>query len=222
MNAATWLVPALLALAGLLGGAGAASAAERYSPDSIRFDGTNSLSFPADPRASIAAGGTIEFWVSPDWKTPPPNDTVVVASVGPAGISFAIAMLRDRNGIAFVAGDREYVVAFDFTDGKLHHVAVSQMEDGIVVFVDGRLVGSAELKALGIPVTGFWIGSLDGTAHPFVGVVAGLRIWREVIDREQLVRFALADVFDNDHPDLDVLAAISDFANRELLLVTRP
>jgi hypothetical protein len=222
MKVATWLLPALVALVGLMSGDGAAWAAEKYRPDSIEFTGTNGLAFPPDARSSIAAGGTIEFWAAPDWKTAPPHDPVIVSSAGPGGISFAIAMLRDRDGIAFVAGQQEYVVAFDFSDGKLHHVAVSQLADGIVVLINGQVVGSSELSAIEMPVAGFWVGSLDGAAHPFLGVVAGLRIWGEVIDREALVRYALADVFDDDHPDLDVLTAISDFGNRQLLLVDLP
>jgi len=221
-NIVGWLVLAVWAFVGLLPDAGTAVAAETYRPDAVQFTGTNGLSFPPDARSSIAAGGTIEFWVSPDWKTAPSHDPVIVSSAGPRGISFAIAMLRDRDGIAFVAGMQEYVVAFDFTDGKLHHVAVSQMSDGIVVLINGQVVGSSELSALAVPVTGFWVGSLDGTANPFLGVVAGLRVWGEVIGRERLVHFALADVFDDDHPDLDALTAISDFTDRQLLLVDRP
>lgn len=222
MKFASWIVTLVLSLAGGLALAGGAVAAEGYSPDSIQFDGSNGLAFPPEPRFSIANGGTIEFWVSPDWKAAPANDPVIISSAGRQGISFLIAMLRDRDGIAFVSGGDEYVVAFDFTDGKLHHVAVSQLSDGIIVMIDGQVVGSSALKALSIPVAGFWIGSLDGRSNPFLGVVAGLRIWAEAIDRETLVRHALADVFDSDHPDLDVLNAISEFTSRQLRLVSRP
>jgi hypothetical protein len=85
--------------------------------------------------------------------------------------------------------------------------------------IDGKIVGSSPLKARKVPPTGFWVGSIDGKNNPFQGVVAGLRIWREPISREALVRFALLDVITNDHPDLDALSAISDFGRKELLLV---
>jgi hypothetical protein len=199
-----------------------AQAAGNYTPDSIQFNGRNGLAFPPRPAFSIADGGTIEFWVSPDWKNSPDYDPVIVSSAGQQGISFLIALLRDRDGLAFAAGDEEYVVAFDFTDNKLHHVAVSQLSDGVVIFIDGKPVGSSPLKAAKLPAAGFWVGSIDGKNSPFRGVVAGLRIWKEAIGREELVRFALKDAIEEDHPDLDDLAVVSDFAKRELLVISQP
>jgi len=196
-----------------------AHSAEVYTPDSIQFRGGDSLRFDPEPRFSVVAGGTIEFWVSPDWKAKLDFDPVIVSSAGAQGVSFAIAILRDRDGLVFATDKDEYPVAFNFADGKLHHVAVSQFDDGIVIMVDGKIVGSSPLKARKLPVSGFWVGSIDGTSNPFLGVVAGLRIWREPISREALVRFALLDVIANDHPDLDALSAISDFSRKELLLV---
>lgn len=212
-------VGALLAAAGPLG---IAQAADSYTPDTIQLTGKNGLAFPPQPALSVADGGTIEFWVSPDWKASPGYDPVIVSSAGQQGISFLIAVLRDRDGLAFASGDDEYVVAFDFTDGKLHHVAVSQLSDGIVIYIDGKPVGSSELKARKLPAAGFWIGSIDGTNNAFRGVVGGLRIWKEPIDRAELVRYALKDAIADDHPDLDVLSAISDFTKRDMQIVTKP
>ena len=195
------------------------AAAQSYRPDVMEFDGRNSLTFDPAPQMILADGGTIEFWVVPDWTEDPGYDPVIVCNAGNEGASYLIAMLRDRDGLAIAAGDQEDVVTFDFTDGRLHHVAVNQLEDGIVVFVDGQVVGTSELLLLDLPSTAVWVGSIDGRNNSFAGAIAGLRVWDRPIEQEQIVEFAMKDVFDNDHPDLASLAAMSDFRAGELLLV---
>lgn len=192
---------------------------EAYDPDVIELDGTFALDYPADPQLGLAHGGTIEFWVAPDWQADPGYDPVIIANAGPEGPSYLIAMLRDRDGLAFAAGDEEAVFLFDFTDEQLHHVAVSQLDDGIVVMIDGRVAGDSDLQALDLPSAGFWVGSIDGENNRFHGVLAGLRIWSEAVERDTLVKYALQDVVAGDHPHLPSLAAMSDFTNGELLVV---
>jgi hypothetical protein len=198
---------------------GPTAAAQAYEPDVMVFDGELSLDFPPSPRLALATGGTLEFWVAPDWTADPGYDPVIISSAGPEGPSYLVAMLRERDGIAFAAGDEEAVFLFDFSDGQLHHVAISQYADGIEVYIDGRQVGSEPIMALDLPVTGVWLGSIDGENNTFRGVVAGLRLWQEVVPRETLVAFALKDIFANEHPQLDALAAMSDFNTAALLLV---
>lgn len=198
---------------------GAGPAAQAYEPDIMVFDGELSLDFPPSPRLVLAEGGTLEFWVAPDWDAEPDYDPVIIASAGPEGPAYLVAMLRERDGIAFAAGDEEAVFLFDFTDGQLHHVAISQYADGIEVYVDGRQVGSEPIMALDLPVTGVWLGSIDGENNTFRGVLAGLRLWHEVVPRETLVAFALKDIFDGEHPQLNALAAMSEFNEAALLLV---
>jgi len=198
--------------------AGAASA-QQYVPDVYEFDGSNALTFDPAPQLGLAGGGTIEFWVAPDWTGDPGYDPVIIANAGPEGAAYLVAMLRERNGLAIVAGADEDVVTFDFTDGQLHHVAMNQLEDGIVVIVDGQVAGTSPIMLQDLPGAGVWIGSLDGEASPFVGALAGLRVWNVPIEPEVLVEFALRDIFDADHPNLESLAAMSDFTTGELLLV---
>ena len=198
---------------------GAGTVVQAYEPDVMVFDGEVSLDFPPSPRLALAEGGTLEFWVAPDWSTDPGYDPVIITSAGPEGPAYLLAMLRDRDGIAFAAGDEEAVFLFDFTDGQLHHVAISQYADGIEVYIDGRQVGSEPIMALDLPVTGVWLGSIDGTNNTFRGVLAGLRMWQEVVPRETLVAFALKDIFEGEHPQLEALAAMSDFNTAALLLV---
>lgn len=204
-------------LSGLLLGAQAA-AAQGYTPDIAEFDGSNTMSFEPAPQLNLADGGTIEFWVMPDWTDDPGYDPVIICNAGPEGASYLIAMLRDRDGIAFGAGDQEDVATFDFTDGRLHHVAVSFFEDGLSVIVDGQIVGTSNIKALDLPSVGVWVGSIDGENNQFKGAIAGLRVWDIVVEQESLVEFALKDIFAADHPDLPLLSVMSDFANEEFLL----
>lgn len=194
-------------------------AAAGYTPDVFEFDGTNTLVFEATPALNLAAGGTIEFWVAPDWREDPGYDPTIVSNAGLEGPLYVIAMLRDKGGLALLAGDEEDVVTFDFNDDQLHHVAISQLADGVVVLVDGQVAGVSDLMFADLPSLGLWVGSIDGVDNQFVGAVAGLRIWRTVVEQENLVRYALADVFEEDHPDLDLLAAMSNFREGSLLVV---
>lgn len=197
----------------------ATTLAQDYTPDVLELDGTDSLDFDPASQLALADGGTIEFWVAPGWTSDPGFDPVIICSAGPEGASFLIAMLRDRGGIAIAAGGEEDVATFDFTDGQLHHVAISQFEDGTAVFVDGQVQGTSDFRFLDLPSAGVWIGSIDGENNHFTGAIGGMRIWNAVIEQESLVEFALKDIFTGNHPELEYLSALSDFANRDLLLV---
>lgn len=200
-------------------GAAHAQQAQQYTPDVAEFDGTNSMTFDPSPQLALADGGTIEFWVVPDWTDDPGYDPVIVCNAGQQGPSYLIAMLRDRDGIAVVAGEDEDVVTFDFTDGDLHHVAVSQFDDGLAVIIDGKVAGTSELAFQDLPSSGVWVGSIDGENNGFKGAIAGLRIWDAPVEQEVLVEYALKDIFAADHPYIDWLSAMSDFRAGELLLV---
>lgn len=192
---------------------------ESYVPDVAEFDGSNALTFAPAEQLDLAGGGTLEFWVAPDWTADPGYDPVIVCNAGPEGPSYLVAMLRDRDGLAFATGAEEDVVTFDFSDGQMHHVAMVSLEDGTAFFIDGQLAGLSELVIEDLPSVGLWVGSIDGENNQFQGAVAGLRVWDTVVVQEALVNFAMQDVFDGDHPDLAALAAMSDFASGELLLV---
>lgn len=194
-------------------------AAAEYTPDLFEFDGGNALVFDTAPQLNLATGGTIEFWVVPDWDEDPGYDPAIVCNAGLEGPLYLVAMLRDRDGLALVAGGEEDVVTFDFADGQLHHVAISQLADGIVVIIDGQVAGVSELTFADLPSIGLWVGSIDGVNNQFIGAVAGLRFWRTVVEQETLVRYAMSDIFEADHPDLDQLVAMSNFDEGGLLVV---
>jgi len=211
-----WLPAQLLAL--LLLAAGAA-AAQDYEPDVIELDGSNSLAFDSAPQLALADGGTLEFWVAPGWQSDPGYDPVIVSYAGPEGAAYLVAMLAQRDGLVIAAGESEDYFAFDFSDSNLHHVAISQLEDGLVVMVDGQTLGVSDLMFADLPAESLWVGTINGQDDAFVGAIGAVRIWNAVIDAEELVAFALMDVFENDHPDIDNLSAVSDFTTRQLLLV---
>ena len=193
-----------------------------YTPDIVEFDGERALVFAAVDEMYIGDGGTIEFWVVPDWIEAPAYDPVVLSNAGPEGASYLVAVLRDRDGLGIVSGEAEVLVPFDFTDAQLHHVALTYYNDHLAVYVDGRLEVSTEFTITDLPAAGLWVGTADGTTAPFVGAVAGLRIWGRPVAQEDLVRFAAADVLDASagHPDIDHLRAISAFNEADLLVPT--
>ena len=185
-----------------------------YSPDVAEFDGDTSIIIAPGEVFSLANGGTIEFWAAADWLSQPDYDPVIVSNTGTEGASLMVAMLRDKQGLGVTSGDQEELVAFDFSDGRLHHVGIVYWQEHLVVIIDGQVRTSTDFKFVDLPSTAFWIGSSNGLAHYFVGAVAGLRLWRAPLTRELLVSFAMQDVLDpdNDHPARDKLAAISDFS----------
>ena len=131
--------------------------------------------------------------------------------------------MRDRSGLVIGSNGEEEVVLFDFSDKQLHHVAIIQLADGMIVYVDGRLAGTPELLAGSDPSIGFWVGGVDGSKNKFIGAIAALRIWHTAISQKEIVRFAFADIFDGGdtgHPDLEHLTARSDFTQQDILLVS--
>lgn len=193
--------------------------AQDYRPDVYEFNGSNMLDFDPSIMFEMASGGTIEFWVATGWQTPPDYDPALIVNAGPKGAHFLIAILRDRSGLAIVSGEDEDVALFDFSDGQFHHVAIRFFpDDGLDVMVDGRFVASSELTAGMLPSAGLWLGSIDGEGHPFRGAIAGLRFWGEPLTQQTLVDFSMKDVFESEHPQLQELLVISNFASGELLL----
>jgi len=194
--------------------------AQAYTPDVAEFDGTTTLSFDPSPALSLADGGTLEFWVVPDWVEDPGFDPVVVSDAGPEGASYMVALLRDRDGIGILAGEEQRLVAFDFTDGQLHHVALTYLDGALAVFVDGVVRGQFEITINDLPSSGFWVASADGETAPFAGAIASLRIWDVPLSQADLVTYAARNVLSDDltHPALGHLRAISDFRVDELFL----
>jgi hypothetical protein len=196
------------------------SSAQGYAPDVAEFDGTTTLAFDPSPSLSLARGGTLEFWVVPDWEADPGFDPVIVSNAGPAGASYMVAMLRDRDGIGILSGNEQRIVAFDFANDQLHHVALTYLDGALAVIIDGQVRGSFEMTIADLPSLGFWVASADGETAPFAGAIASLRIWDVPLDRADLVNYAAQNVLSDRvaHPALSHLRAISDFRADELFL----
>lgn len=194
--------------------------ASGYIPDVIEFDGHNSLSFPPDPSLTLTGGSTIEFWVAPDWQGDPGYEPVILANTGEKGPSYLVTMLGNRQGLALYTGDSKLVAPFDFTGGQMQFVAIVDLGDTITVLINNTLVGEAEMSFGELPSSGFWIGSAGGERFPFVGALAGLRIWDAPLDPYDLIEFSMKDIQDplHPHPDMESLIGISDFRNRVFLL----
>jgi len=191
-------------------------------PDFLELDGQNGLYLLPDPEFSVLEGGTIEFWVEPDWSETPDYDPVVISAAGSGGAAYVIAILRDKTGLGFLTGEEEAVWAFDFDDGQVHHVALNFYDGAVVAIVDGEPLGIAEMDVADIAPAGVWLGTADGNTAPFVGAVAALRIWGVPVEPEVLDQFRYVDVLaeaTESHPDIDYLQVVSDFNNRDVLVV---
>lgn len=211
---------ALLSVSAVLAAAlSVPAAAQDYRPDIIEMNGTFELTFEADPAFTLADEGTVEFWAQPDWTEDPGFDPVLLSNIGPDGPSYIIAISGDREAVVVVSGEEEDVFTFDFTDGKMHHIAINQFSDGINVLVDGQVVGESEMNLQDLDSDGLWIGSVDGEISPFYGAIAGMRFWDYVPERNTLLVYAQRDVVLDEHPELEQLSAISDFATEDMLIL---
>lgn len=197
------------------------TALAEFAPDVLELDGNRALVFAPVEEMYLGNGGTIEFWVAPDWSEDPGYDPVVVSNAGVEGASYLVAVLRDRDGLGIVSGDTEHMVGFDFFDNDLHHVALVYLEGQLAVYIDGRLQSTTEFNILDLPASGLWVGTADGSTAPFVGAIAALRIWGTPVAQDNLVEFAAKDVRDgtSGHPDSNALRAVSDFTEGDLLVL---
>jgi hypothetical protein len=198
----------------------AVAGAQDYTPDVAEFDGESTLEFDPSPAFWLGDGGSIEFWVAADWESEPGYDPVILSNAGSQGASYLIAVLRDRSGLGLRAGDAERYVAFDFSDGQLHHVALSYLEGALAVLIDGQVRGQFALQIDDLPMTALWVATADGNTGAFRGAIAGLRFWRVPLSQADLVTYATQDITaDNvEHPAFDYLAAFSDFRNDEIII----
>lgn len=199
-----------LLLAGAFCSAGLAYA-QGYQPDVLEIDGQSFIAFEPSDAYTIADGGTLEFWAVPDWNEDPEFDPVLIANVGIDGASYIIAITAERDGILITSGVNEVFFNFDFTDGKLHHVALNQFEDGIMVLIDGTAIGESDMMLTEFESAGLFVGSLEDESDPFLGAIAAIRFWDYVPERSTLISYAQKDVLQSEHPFLDQLAAMSDF-----------
>lgn len=195
-----------------------------YTPDVLELNGKETLIFAPESEFSIMHGGTLEFWVAPDWTSDPGYDPVVISSAGQDGVNYMIAVLRHRDGLGVLIGEYEHAIAFDFSDNQLHHIALVVSDNELIALIDGRLRAALAIQTMPNEPEGFWVGTADGETAPFIGAIAGLRIWSTALSQAELVEYALKPVVTEagQHPALDHLVVISDFDQDSVYVVEPP
>ena len=134
-----------------------------------------------------AFGQTVDVWVSAEWDDDAvfEEEPLVYALRGPQGLRQSVHVTAERDGLAYFDGDYgnfEYTrVPFDFSDGKLHHVAVTTYEDETVFVVDGEVAAVVPRGLSPVAAAEVLIGGSDEDGGAFVGRIGGLRIWNSVL-----------------------------------------
>lgn len=190
-----------------------------YALDTLRLDGTESLAFDANPALEPAEQATLEFWVQAGWDSDLGYDPVVVSSAGPSGAAYLVAIQRERDGLTLSSGDQLDTAPFDFSDGKLHHVALVDYGDTTTLIIDQKPIADLEVDLQPVPSEGLYVGTARGGDDAFTGAIGGLRLWDVAVDPANLAAYRLKDVngADAPHPDIDHLALISDFQNERII-----
>ncbi len=194
-----------------------------YAIDVLRLDGTNDLGIEPDVQLEPAQQTTIEFWVQADWSSNPGFDPVVVSNPGDEGVSYLVAIDGERDGLVVAAGDKIDVAPFDFSDGKMHHVALIDYGGTTTVLVDDENVAELELGFEPMDSQGLFFGSFNGGDELFTGSIGAFRQWDVAVNANVVRQFRQRDATDpaNPHPDLEHLAAISDFGNNRVVYITQ-
>ncbi|TRD10095.1 LamG domain-containing protein [Erythrobacter insulae] len=190
---------------------------QSYIPLMFPFNGNEGLVLPTAEALELQGRGTIEFWVSAKWSQPLDYDPVIMAYTGPFGTRFSFNIAGDKSGFGIAAGEFYDGVAFDFSDGRPHHVAVITVGDVTDVYIDGELQAAFGFTFADNPVDRFTIGSIGGYS-PFIGEIGQVRIWDEPIEVNVLNYFAMRPLDisgPNAHPDIDSLVGMSAFGNPE-------
>ena len=192
--------------------------AEEYRPPIAKFDGNVTASFPDDVSLDFNRFGTIEFWVVAQWDNVD-YDPAIVSYLGNLGPRFAILMPADKKGIGMMADQKWEVAPFDFSDGKLHHVAFIIIDSRTSVFVDDELISIMPIGIADLPAHSLNIGSFNGSDAKFIGVLSELRIWDSAVDPDDIATYKRVNLDSEEgaaHPSLDTLVGTSDFANGEI------
>lgn len=189
--------------------------APAYQPTVAVFDGKNSATFPAAPSLNVNGLATVEFWVSPRWTGKLGYDPVLISYTGPDGPRFAVAMSDDKKAIGIIAGAETDYVTFDFSDGRMHHVAFVFGEDTADVYINGVFVDTLAIAIADVPATAFILGSANGTDMSFKGGLADVRLWNTALDLGTIAAWRLGDPLrpGAKHPAVNSLIGRSSFAN---------
>src|SRR5262245_33276220 len=209
-------LPVLLSLAG------AATAAGDPGFRPLLLDGQTSLEVESTPGLDLGPQSTIEFVVATAWEDED-GVTAYPAVLGrrepydgdePAGFAaatqYSVHVAPDRRSLGLFDGTRYASVPFDFTDGRLHHVALVTREVRTSVYVDRELRGVLDVGLGATPGLPLHVGSSDGGSELFMGAIPSVRLWRRELTAEEVT--AIADLLGppgEGDPDASGLAAFS-------------
>lgn len=220
---ARWMAMGVLkrhmTLLALLACAPVAAVAQAPDVDFLELDGESALVLPHHEAFELSDGGTLEFWIQPDFAVssdPSASDKVILASVGPEGAAYILAITANKKGLVLASGDEEIVIPFEF-GSFANHVALRFYDDGMTVTIDGRVVVSDPFTLAVRPAHMFMVGTMDDGSQNFTGAIGRLRFWDLALSDEDIVAFRTRSVvFDNDepHPEYEFLSAESAF-NRD-------
>ena len=193
----------------------AAAQAQDYRPPVAKFDGKGGVSFPSDVSLEFSRYATIEFWVAATWSQID-YDPFILSYLGPQGPRYGIVISGDKQRIGMVSGEMGAAIPYDFSDGKLHHVAFIVIDDETSIIIDNEFVGSLAMGIQDLPTTNFVIGSINGRDFAFPGALAGLKLWNAPLDPDDIERFKFVDLNGPDgkrHPFIDTLVGLADFSD---------
>lgn len=154
-----------------------------------------------DPSGLLSAGdeGIVSFWLRADWTDahcstlkrrdgaawPQYKYIYTNGSVSKARLRVAIhcdrrRLLLEGNGIT----DR-LLLQRDFSDGKPHHVILQTNKRGTTVRVDNQLMGEVPVTYGNVGRVSVFIGANAELDAPFIGVLAGVRVFTKGITAAQ-------------------------------------
>ena len=159
----------------------------------VTFDGKTVLTSPAVKQLELGSAGTIEFNVKAGTATAMAVDCVLANCKDTLlNIRYGVGISSDRKKLIFW-NPQQQEVAFDFSDGKPHQVAIVSEKKKTEVIIDGKSIGSIDGTygdTVGLPLN---IGSTTGKKNTegsleqgFVGELSGLRIWSKALSAEEL------------------------------------
>lgn len=190
---------------------------DNYAPDLLELSGDTALALEPEGELSFAAGGTVEFWVSPGWQQEVDYAPVIIASRSTDGLNFAVALSAAKDQLFVYAGDKSAAIDFAFSNSDMHHVVVASLDDVSKVLIDGILIASLDFAFLPGDSETLWVGGLNHNEALFKGALAQLRVWDTALIPQELVDYAMADA--QSHPSLASLRVSSEFSARRLTLI---
>lgn len=197
------------------------AALEEYSPDIAVFDGETTFGFTANRAFQPDEDFTIELWTATGWTVEPDHEPVILSSGDLEGPEFVLAIFAEKDGLSLWIDGAEFIAAHDFSNNKLHHIAMVWDGGELALVVNGDVLANFDTPPPDLQGAPLWIGSAGGEGFAYEGLIGQVRFWDAALDLESLRAFALADVSssEDEHPYLDDLRAISAFDENTILIV---